>query len=141
MLYLGMSTYSGLKNQCQSCFSQISIFGSIIGFHALTFARYLGDVKTLGDRSCCYRGKLNQSSYMDEACSPAFQCLNRCQYQAWDDNARTHLARISNISFVRIMVCALTGQSAHQTCLHLKMCRTFWTEDSTHTVELQWLEL
>ena len=42
-------------------FSQISIYGLIMGFHALTLAWSLGRFKTEGDRSCDFLGTLDQS--------------------------------------------------------------------------------
>ena len=60
---------------------------------------------TYDHRSGGYTGTLDQPSvhgYGVEVCCPAFLCENQWQYQAWEDNARTHLTRISKNNVVRI---------------------------------------
>ena len=54
-----------------------------------------------------------------------FLYLNQCKYQVYDDNSRAHHTRNSKISSITTMLCALTSQCAHQTCLQLNMWGTF----------------
>ena len=46
-------------------------------------------------------------------------------YDYPNSDARTHLTRISNISFVITMLCALTGQCTHHNVYNLNMSMTF----------------
>ena len=66
-----MSKLTGLH----AIFHKISIYGLIMGFHALTLAWSLwGILKTEGDRSGGYRGNLDQSIVLGrvvDACCPA----------------------------------------------------------------------
>ena len=81
-----------------------------MGFHASTFVRSFG--RCLNS----IEGHLISHSHMDEVLRPvilSFLCQNH-------DNARTYLTGISKISYVLTMLCALTGQCAHQTCLHFE---------------------
>ena len=92
-------------------------------------------LKTEGDRSGGYRANLDQSiahGWVVDVCWPPFCCARTSANtgQAKDDNAGIYLAESAN--FIRTMVCPLTGHCVHQTCLHLNMRRTFWTEGSTH---------
>ena len=101
------------------------------------FAMSPGDVKHWGvTYLVVIEENLISQPYMDEVLGPVglpFLCQNQCKCQAWDDNAITHLARISNISFIRTMLCALTGQCANQTCLQFEDVKNkFLTEGTTH---------
>ena len=92
-----------------------------MGFHALTFAMSLGGCSTLSATDLMViEGNLISQSYMAEMLRSVvlpFLCENLCKYQAYDDNAITYLTRISKFSFIRTMLCVLTGQCASQTCL------------------------
>ena len=80
------------------------------GFHALTF------VSSFGRSLKSIEGHLMSHSNMDEVLRPvvlSFLCENH-------DNTRTHLTGISKISYIITMLCALTGQCAHQTCLQFE---------------------
>ena len=108
-----------------------------MGFHALTFARSLGKclTKPWATDLVVIEGHMISQSHMDEMLRHVVLPIlyeNQRQYQALDDNARRHLTRISKMSFIITMLCALTGQCAHQPCLHLNMSMTFWTMGPMH---------
>ena len=68
---------------------------------------------------------------MDEVLRHAvlpFLCENQWQYQSSDDNARTHLTRISKMSLVRAMLWACSSDM----CAIWTSLWHFWTEDSKH---------
>ena len=77
-----MSKLTGLH----SMFGKISIYGSNMGFHALTFARPIRRrLKLRASDLVVIEGNLIIKSYMDEELRPIvmlFLCLNQCQYQA-----------------------------------------------------------
>ena len=58
--------------------------------------------------------------------------MSQCKYQALDGNVITHFARISKISFIRTMLCALTGQCAHQTCLQFEDAKDIYLTEYWH---------
>ena len=63
------------------------------------------------------RRNLISQPYMDEVLRPVvlpFLCQHQCKCQAYDDNTRTHLAKISKSSFIRTMLGVFTGQCTHQ---------------------------
>ena len=94
-----MSKLTGLH----SIFRKNSIYGVNIGFHALTFARSLRRWRCFNPRTTALVVIQSIVHGWDvEVCCPAFLCENQWQYQAYDNNARTHLTRISKNNVVRI---------------------------------------
>ena len=122
------STYSGFSSNVKVDWSSPH-FSQKIQYSVQTWV-FVQMIKTEGERSGGYSGKLDESIVQGwgvEALCPAFPLPEPVQVHApsLGCKARTHLARISKTSFIITMLCALTGQYPHQTCLQLNMWRNF----------------
>ena len=63
-------------------------------------------------------------------------CQYQCQYWSGQDGQCQNTSRQSMQTLPeQWCVCALTDHCAHQACLQLNMCRTFWTDGSTHNID------
>ena len=109
-----MSKLTGLR----SIFRRNSIYGANIGFHTYTFARSLGSWRCLKPRTIdlvVIEGHLISQVYMDEAFKSVV--LPICAKTSDSTRPRMTMSEHSSLELAKTMLCALTGQFAHQTCL------------------------
>ena len=109
-----MSKLTGL----QSIFRKNSVYGANIGFHTLTFARSLVRWRCLKPRTTdllVIEGHLISQVYMDEVLRSVF--LPFCAKTSDSTRPRMKMTERTALEPAKTMLCALTGQFAHQTCL------------------------
>ena len=109
-----MSKLTGLH----SIFRKNSIYGANIGFHTLTFARSLRRSRCLKPRMTdlmVIEGRLFSQVYMDEALKSVV--LPFCAKTSDRIRPRMTMSEHTSLESAKPMLCALTGQFAHQTCL------------------------
>ena len=109
-----MSKLTGLH----SIFHKNSINGANKGFHTLTFAMSLGRCRCLKPRTTdlvVIEGHLISQVYMDEALKSVV--LPFCAKTSDSTRPRMFMSEHTSIESAKTMLCALTGQFAHQTCL------------------------
>ena len=109
-----MSKLTGLH----SIFCKNSIYGANIGFHILTFAMSLGRWRGLKPRTTylvVIEGHMISQVYMDEALKSVV--LHFCAKTSDSTRPRMTMSEYTTLESAKTMVCALTGQFAHQTCL------------------------
>ena len=101
-----------------SSFSKNSMYAANIGFHALTFARSLG-------RWSCFKPRMTDPVLIEgHLISPV--CIVEVLmsvvlpfFAKTSDSTRPRMkiSEQASLESAKTMLCALTGQSAHQTCL------------------------
>ena len=109
-----MSKLTGLH----SIFRKNSIYGANIGFQTLTFARSIGRRICLKPRTTdlmVIEGHLISQVYMDEVLRSAV--LPFCGKTNDSTRPRMTMPDHTSLESAKTMLCALTGQFAHQTCL------------------------
>ena len=109
-----MSNLTGLH----SIFRKNSIYGANIGFHTLTFARSLERWSCLKPRTTdlvVIEGHLIIQVYKGEALKSVV--LPFCAKTSDGTRHRMTMAQHTSLESAKTMLCALTGQFAHQTCL------------------------
>ena len=109
-----MSKLTGLH----SIFRKNSIYGINIGFHTLTFARSLRRWRCLKPRTTdlmVIEGHLISQVYMDEALKSVV--LSFCAKTSDSTRPRMTMSEHTSLESANTILCPLTGQFAHQTCL------------------------
>ena len=92
-----------------------------IGFHTLTFARSLGRwrcIKPMTTDLVVIEGHLISQLYMDEALMSVV--LPFCVTTSDSIMPKMAMPEHTSLESAKTMLCALTGQFAHQTCLQFK---------------------
>ena len=106
-----------------SIFRKNSIYGANIGFHTLTFARSLGRWRCLKPRTTdqvLIEGRLISQVYMDEVLRSVV--LLFCAEISDSTRSRMTMPEHTSLKSAKTMLCALTGQFAHQKCLKKFAC-------------------
>ena len=75
-------------------------------------------------------GHLISQVYMDEALKSVV--LPFCAKTSDNTRPRMTMSEHTSLESAKTMLCALTDQFAHQTCLNFNRSMTFWTEGPTH---------
>ena len=103
-----------------SIFRKNSIYGVNIAFYTLTFARSLGSWRCLKHRTTdlvVKEGHLISQVYMDEVLRSVV--LPFCAKTSDSTRPRITTPEHTSLESAKTMLCALTGQFAHQTRLQL----------------------
>ena len=109
-----MSKLTGLH----TIFRKTSIYGANLGFYTLTFARSLGRWRCLKPRPTdlvVIEGHLIGQVYMDEVLRSVV--LPFCAKTSYSTRPRMTMPEHTSLESAKTVLCALTGQFAHQTCL------------------------
>ena len=102
----------------QSIFRKNSIYRANIGFHTFTFARSLGRWRCFKPRATdlvVIEGNLISQVYMDKVLR--YVVLPFCAKTSDSTRPRMTMPEHTSLESAKTMMCALTGQFAHQTCL------------------------
>ena len=124
-----MSKLTGL----QSIVRKNSIYGANNGFHTITFARSLGRWRCFKPRAADQLVKechLISQVYMDEVLRSVV--LPFCAKTSDSTRPRMAIPERTSLEPAKTMLCALTGQFAHQHVYNFNMSMTYWTEGITH---------